>query len=290
MITDIANRIKQAFIDSPLLWRLYGLDANKTFDEQFSPVAMEALTIEAHATAGAAIETMHEWHLQETTRIVEKERYGYAGWYAKMMRLFQFSTQINYDYSENSLQFGEGTLYDNTGLTPEEIEELRIIKFAFAFDNLNVIGVTIKIAKAHEQTGEPIQLVGHELTAATSYINRIKPAGIPIKIINEPAEELYISVKITYDPLSFDSEGEFEERVEDAINTYLKGIKFNGEFVSMRMIDQLQVTRGIAIAMVDKIFVNRLGYLPEDITGLMSYIPTSGAMKLGILDITKEAM
>jgi len=147
MIQDIANRIKEAFTSSQLLSGLYGLDPNKTFDEQFSPVSIESLTIDAHATAGASIETMHEWHLQEITRIVEQERYGYAGWYAKMMRLFQFSTQINYDYSEDSLQFGEGTLYDNTGLTPEDIEELRIIKFAFAFDNMNAIGVTIKIAK-----------------------------------------------------------------------------------------------------------------------------------------------
>ena len=278
-IQDIANRIKEAFINSPLLSGLYGLEANKTFDEQFSPVSVEALTIEAHATAGAAIETMHEWHLQETTKIVEQERYGYAGWYAKMMLAFQFGFDIN--------ELEEQTYYNDT--TSENAIDARIIKFAYAFDNENTLGVTIKIAK-DDGTGQPTPLDSFELTAATSYINRIKPAGIPVKIVNDTPDVLDISVKIVYDPLVFNSESEVDNEVEKAINAYLHGIEFNGSFVSMKMIDQLQITRGIRIALVNKIQVIHAGYPAENITELTSYIPASGAMVLGDLEIIKEAI
>ena len=137
-IQDISNRIKEAFVNSPLLRSLYGLDANQTFDEQFSAVSVEALTIEAHATGVATIETMHEWHLQEITQLVEQERYGYAGWYAKMMRAFQMGFDLN--------ELEEKTYYDDT--TSQAAIDARIIKFAFAFDNQNTLGVVIKIAKA----------------------------------------------------------------------------------------------------------------------------------------------
>ncbi|MCL2245860.1 MAG: hypothetical protein FWC10_06725 [Lentimicrobiaceae bacterium] len=279
MITEIANTIKQAFIDSSILRGLYGLVVGKTFDEQFSAVSLEALTIEAHATAGAAVQTMHEWHLAETRRIVEQERYGYAGWYAKMMLAFQFGFDLN--------ELEEQTFYSDT--TSQAAIDARIIKFAFAFDNVNSIGVTMKISKA-DQYDKPEPLDSFELTAATSYINRIKPAGIPIRIVNEAADILNISVKIVYDPLSFPSETAVNDAVETAINTYLNGIEFNGAFVSMRMIDQLQITRGIRIALVDSIGVIHAGYPLEDITELTSYIPASGAMKLGTLNVIKEVM
>ena len=279
MITEIANTIKQAFIDSSILRGLYGLIVGKTFDEQFSAVSLESQTIEAHATAGAAVQTMHEWHLAETRRIVEQERYGYAGWYAKMMLAFQFGFDLN--------ELEEQAFYSDT--TSQAAIDARIIKFAFAFDNVNSIGVTMKISKA-DQYDKPEPLDSFELTAATSYINRIKPAGIPIRIVNEAADILNISVKIVYDPLSFPSETAVNDAVETAINTYLNGIEFNGAFVSMRMIDQLQITRGIRIALVDSIGVIHAGYPLEDITELTSYIPASGAMKLGTLNVIKEVM
>ena len=50
-IKDIADLIKEAFVNNALLRMLYSLNENKTFDEQFSPVSVESLTIEAHATA-----------------------------------------------------------------------------------------------------------------------------------------------------------------------------------------------------------------------------------------------
>ncbi len=278
-ITEIATEIKKAFVNSPLLRSLYNLDTSKEFDEQFSAASIETLAIEAHATAGAAIEEMHEWHRREVSTLVEQERYGYPGWYAKMMRVFQFGYDIN--------ELEEKTYYDDT--TSDEAIEARIIKFAFAFDNQNGIGVTIKIAKATE-SGDPTPLDNFELTAATSYINRVKPGGIPVTIVNDPADVLDISVKIVYNPLVFTSEDAVNDAVNAAINTYLQGVEFNGAFVGMRMIDQLQLTTGIVIAQIDKVEVTHAGYAPEDITGLTSYIPASGAMVLGELVVIKEVM
>ena len=281
LINEISNKIKSAFVDSTLLRNLYGLNQNKTFDEQFSTASVEALTIEAHAEAGVAIETMHQWHLREIAKQVDEERYGYAGWYKKMMLAFQSEFDLN--------ELEEQTYYNDT--TSQAAIDARIIKYAYAFDNINSIGVTIKIAKADQNNdNKPIPLEPFELTAATSYINRIKPAGVPIKIVNDPADVLDISVKIVYDPLLFNTESDVKDEVKKAINAYLHGIEFNGSFVSMRMIDQLQITKGIKIAMVDEIKVTHAGYDPEDITGLTSYIPVSGTMILGDLIIIPEVI
>jgi len=278
-IKDISDLIKEAFLNNALLRMLYSLNENKTFDEQFSPVSVESLTIEAHATAAASIEAMHEWNLREITKQIEQERYGYAGWYTKMMLAFQFGFDLN--------ELEEQTFYNDT--TSQTAIDAQIIKFSFAFDNPNTAGVTIKIAKADAED-KPTPLDSFEEKAAISYINRIKPAGIPIKIVNEEADILDISLKIVFDPLAFNSESDVYDRVEKAINAYLNGIKYNGAFVSMSMIDQLQVTRGIVIALVNEIKVTHAGYAPENITGLTSYIPASGAMKLGNLEIIKEVM
>jgi hypothetical protein len=277
-IKEIADSIKEAFVNSVLLRGLYGLNENKTFEEQFSSVSVESLIIETHAAAAASIEAMHEWHLRDITQRIEQERYGYAGWYVKMMLAFQFGFDIN--------ELEEQTYYNDT--TSDNAIDARIIKFAYAFDTPNSLGVIIKIAKA-DQNGYPTPLDNFELTVATSYINRIKPAGIPIKIVNENADILDITVKIIYDPLVFNSEDDVEDKVKKAINDYLHGIEFNGSFVSMKMIDQLQLTKGIVIALENKIEVTHVGYAPENITGLVSHIPASGAMKLGNLVTIKEA-
>jgi hypothetical protein len=186
-----------------------------------------------------------------------------------MMLAFQMGFDIN--------ELEEQTYYNDT--TSQQAIDARIIKFAYAFDNANTLGVTIKIAKA-DGSGFPTPLDSFEELAATSYINRIKPAGIPVKIVNEPSDELIISVKVDYDPLVFNSEDDVDASVKTAINEYLNGIEYNGSFVSMKMIDQLQITRGIVIALVNRIQVVHAGYAPVDITELTLYTPTSGAMSL----------
>jgi hypothetical protein len=268
-ITEIANRIKEAFVNHTTLRQKYELEPGKSFDEQFSAASVEALMIETHATAAATLETMHEWHLREIAQKVEQERYGYPGWYRRMMLAFQYGDDVN--------QLEEQTFYDV--IDPDK----QIVKFAYCQENTAQSGVgvvvVIKIAKAGA-SGMPEILTPDEETAATAYINRVKPAGIPVLLINEQADRLLIHIRVRYNPMLLISADAVDAAVKNAINGYINGLTYNGAFVAMRMIDALQATSGIEIAQTVAIAAAHAGYPSQDITELTHYTPHSGALRL----------
>lgn len=276
-INEISTGIKEDFIANSTLQNLYGLDTAKTFDEQFSAASLESIIIFIIAAAMALHENLWDLYKSEIDNTVQNERYGYAGWYARMMKAFQFGFDIN--------ELEEKDYYDDT--TSDEAIEAQIIKFAFCEEKSTGSGVLLKIAKA-DADGNPTTLTAAEETAAAAYINRIKPAGVPVTIVNDPADTLSVTVQVRYNPLVFTSESDVNDAVRAGIESYLKGIDFNGSFIGMKMIDALQVINGIEIAQISSVAVTHAGYDPEDITSTISYTPVSGYMLLNELNITKS--
>lgn len=291
-IKEIAEEIKVEFVRNETLREAYGLtgydaDGDEAtqlayYDNNFSKVSVETCIIYVIATCMAAMENMTDWFKSDVQHVVDKERYGYAGWYAKKMKAFRYGQDIENDYSHSDVDFAEGTEYPDTGLTASEIEELQIVKYASALDSGRE--VIIKIAK-DDGNGSPTPLSSAEAAMAEAYINRIKPAGIPITIINETADSLDVSVKVVYNPLIFGAQEDVENAVETAIKKYLNSIEFNGRFVAMTMIDHLQEVEGIEIAQVNRISVTHAGFSAVDITGATSYVPNSGYLALSNLEI-----
>ena len=276
-IIEISTAIKEDFIGNSILQFLYGLDTSKTFDEQFSAASWETNTINTFATAAATLENLWDIRKREIDTIVHQQRYGYAGWYERMMRAFQFGFDIN--------ELEEKDIYDDT--TSQEAIDARIIAFAFCQDRTGGNGVLIKIAKA-DADGNPTVLEPAEETAAVAYVNRIKPAGIPITVVNDPSDILNINVQIRCNPLVFTSKDAVSDAVRAGIENYLRGVEYNGSFVGMKMIDALQLIPGIEIAQINNVTAIHAGYDPEDITGLTSYTPASGHMILDELIVIKE--
>ncbi len=291
-IKETAEEIKVAFVRNETLRSAYGLtgydaDGDEAtqlayYEYNFSKVSVESCLIFVVATCMAALENMMDWFKSDVQHVVDKERYGYAGWYAKKMKAFRYGQDIENDYSHSDADFAEGTEYADTGLTPQEIEDLQIIKYASATDNGH--SVLIKIAK-DDGNGIPTPLSSAEASMAETYINRIKPAGIPITVINEPADSLDVSVKVVYNPLIFGTRADVENAIETAIKKYLNSIEFNGQFVGMTMIDHLQTVEGIEIAQVNSLLATHAGHPAEDITGNTYYTPQSGYLTLTNLEV-----
>ncbi|MDR1878291.1 MAG: hypothetical protein LBQ64_01855 [Bacteroidales bacterium] len=269
-IKEIADSIKEEFLRNDTLTNLYGLESGKTFDEQFSAVSIETIIINVVAFAMSVMENLWDIHKQDIDRMITEERYGYAGWYERVMKAFQMGDDIN--------QLEEKTYYDTID------ESKQIIKFAYCSDDAGN-GILIKIAKANAD-GLPEPLSGNELTAATAYINRVKPAGIPVTVRSDPADKLSIALQIKYNPLIYTSSGDVNNAVEEGINDYLTGLSYNGAFVGMKLIDVLQVIEGIEIVQIASASVVHGAYNPEDITGKISYIPVSGYMELNKNELT----
>lgn len=294
-IKEIVEEIQVSFVRNETLRNIYGLeDYNADGDDaaqlayynnNFSKISVETCLMYAIAACMATIENLFDWLKKDVQQIVNNERYGYAGWYAKKMKEFRYGQNITNDYSHSDVDFAEETEYTDNGLTPSEIEELQIIKYASALDGGRE--VVIKIAK-DDGSGSPTPLSSAEATMAEAYINRIKPAGIPITIINEPADSLSVSVKIVYNPLVFEGKTAVENAVETAINSYLNSIEFNGRFVAMSMIDSIQLVEGIDMAQVNSISAIHAGFPAEDITENIYYEPQSGYLKLNSLEVIIE--
>lgn len=291
-IKEIVEEIQVSFVRNETLRNIYGLeDYNADGDDaaqlayynnNFSKISVETCLMYAIAACMATIENLFDWLKKDVQQIVNNERYGYAGWYAKKMKEFRYGQNITNDYSHSDVDFAEGTEYADTGLTQQEIEDLQIIKYASAVDsNRNVV---VKIAK-DDGNGAPTPLTNSEAEMAEAYINRIKPAGIHIVVINEPADALDVSVKVVYNPLIFSTNTDVENAVETAIKKYLNSIEFNGKFVAMKMVDYLQDVEGIEIAQVNSISVTHAGFPAEDITSNTYYVSASGYLNLTNLEV-----
>ena len=273
-IAEISDSLKQSFLSNTALMALYGNNA-----PTLSPTSIEGRLINIVATAIAPVENMFDWFKKDITKAVETERYGYAGWYEKTAKLFRYGQEISPDYSPNG-SFAESTLYSDDGLTPQDIAELQIIKYAFAAENPTGIGVTVKIAT--ENNGSIAQVNPDTvLPVFKAYMNRIKPAGIPLKVINEPAEILSVNIKVWYDPLVMNSNGATItggiKPVEDALKSYLKSIEFAGEFVVMKMVDVVQNVDGVKVVA----FVSATATAGATVTQITDrHTPVSGYMKI----------
>lgn len=290
-ITNISTTIKEAFMASTVLQNLYGFESTDLFDSKFTSVSFEAIIINIIATVAAGVENLFDWHKMDTDNTVNRERYGHVGWYEKMALLFQYGDGITNDYTSADEDFSEGTEYDNTGKTAEEIEDLQIIKYAYCEEQsgLSKIGVKLKVAK--EVDGEFAVPNNDEQAALMAYINRIKPGGLPVEFVFLNGDVLTLSLTVIYNPLVLKSSGEKISEtgvfpVQDAVNEYLQSLSFNGEFVSMRLIDYIQAVSGVEIAILTAATATFAGTTTVNILSLPYYSPYAGWMTLDSEDLT----
>lgn len=273
-INNIATTIKEAFMASSTLQSLYGFAGTDSFDDIFSPVSIEAIIIDNIASEMATIENLFAFHKQDITYQVENERYGYKKWFVDKALAFQY-----------------GDAFPDEGLTYETIDtEKQIVKYAACEDIESGIGLLLKVVKVVNNNYAALE--PDELTAFTSYINRIKPAGVPIKVRSLIGDALVLSLKVVYDPLVINSSGQLISDtniypIRDAIQNYLKSIDFNGMFVGMKLIDEIQKVEGVEIALIDLATANFAGI--STIANGLYYKPYAGYLTLDVEeDLTVE--
>lgn len=276
-INDIANGMKAAFVRSETLRTAFGLtgydpDADESalaayYDTNFSAVSVETCILYVVATCAALLEYMFDWFTEDVDNIVNNERYGRKGWYEKTAKTFQYQDGNGVDYALN-IDTGEYDDYD---------ENAQIVKHASA-EASNGIGVRLKVAK--ENNGVLAPLTSDELTAFTTYINRLKPAGVPVTVISRNPDRLAVEMAVYYDPLVFNAATALQ-KVKETISDYLNSIEFNGEFVTMTMVDRLQSVPGLDIIEAGEVKAKHEGYGYTPIENNARYVPKPGYMTLG---------
>ena len=274
-IREIADGMKADFVRSEALRTAFGLtgydpdgDAAAQaayYDQNFSAVSVETCLLYVVAACAALVENLFDWFTADVDGRVNEDRYGRKGWYEKTAKAFQW---------QDGTDFG---LDIDTGEYAVADEGARIVRHASAEAN-NGFGVKLKVAKG--ETGALSPLDADELAAFTSYINRLKPAGVPVTVVSRNADLLAVDMAVYYDPIVF-TEATALQKVKDTVTAYLQGIEFNGEFVTMEMVDRLQTVAGLDIIEIHKAKAKHEGYPYTDIESNTRYIPEPGYMVLG---------
>jgi len=155
---------------------------------------------------------------------------GTVRWYRDQALLYQHGDDLTWD--------GDKYVYDPIDSAS------KIITRASAQE----VGGQVRVKVAKGSTPEALSTP--EKDAFTAYMNLIKFAGTDLAVISKDADYLNIELDLYYDPLVLDADGQSLAEsgiypVEDAINTYIANLPFNGFLVRNELIDAIQAAEGV---------------------------------------------
>jgi hypothetical protein len=184
------------------------------------------------------LELLFDAHKKEVQDIIYQMKPHTLQWYVNVARAFQKGQTLGPDTDK----------YDNTGKTDSDVEASRIVTYAACVESDHEL--ILKVAK--EASGDLAPLSGDELLSFSTYMGRVKDAGVFLNIISLSPDALKLKLDIYYDPLLLNEggkriDGTSDSPVADAIRAYLKKLPFNGVLVSAFLIDALQQVDGVVI-------------------------------------------
>lgn len=228
-IQEIQNIILQAKAQEPVLESL-----NST-----SKVAIWRLWVYIIAVAIWSLEKLFDQHRADIDKRLAELKPHTARWYRSKALAFQYGFDLLPDSDK----------FNNTVHTEEQIEASKIVKYSAVVESPNEGRLIVKIAGEQGEQLQPI--TDAQKQAFEAYFQEIKDAGVRLSVVNYQPDILHLQMKIVYDPLVLDSNGQSiihaTKPVETAIKDYLKRLPFNGELVLAHLIDALQQAEGVKI-------------------------------------------
>ncbi len=260
-ISEIKAEIASTFIEQDAIRTGYGLDPKKSFDKQFSPVSLESLMFFVVASCIWLLEKLFDRHREEVDARIEALRPHTLRWYV--------SKTLEYMRNKD-LILSDGIVvadyYDTSAMTDEEIEKARVVKYAVATESNTQI--FIKVA-ARDNNGQPTPLDESDLAGLKYYLSQIKDAGVMIKVLNEPADNMRMELIVLYDPaiLTADTIGNVDAQgyqtiqlkrdgkdvITEAVSNVISKLPFNGEYKNSDLMAALQSIEGVKVADIVKV-------------------------------------
>lgn len=204
-----------------------------------SKVAIWRLWVYIISVAIWSLEKLFDLHRTDIDKRLTELKPHTARWYRSKALAFQYGFGLSFDSDK----------YNNQWLTEEQIEASKIIKYSAVVESKNEGRLIVKIAGEQGDTLQPI--TDAQRQSFEAYLQEIKDAGVRLSVVNYQPDILHLQMKIIYDPLVLDSNGQSITKatkpVEETIISYLKRLPFNGELVLAHLIDALQQAEGVKI-------------------------------------------
>lgn len=227
-----------AFVASHAIRSAYGLADGKSFDEQFSRVSLESIFFYVFASAVYILEVLFDAHRSEVDNRIATLRPHSLRWYATMAKAYLHGYQLQAD----------SDTYDTTAISASDLAKARIVRYAVATEANTII--YLKVAGADEQ-GAPKMLSEIEVAALTAYINEIKDAGVIVKLINQEADLIRLSITVYLNP-SIIGNTSLRSEVEATIRAYLSALPFDGVYRHSDLLNAVQAIAGVPVMSIDK--------------------------------------
>ena len=207
------------------------------------------------------LEKLFDRHREEVDARIEALRPHTLRWYASKAKEYMRGKDL---IREDGVVVAD--YYDTTGMTDEAIEKARVVKYAVATENDTQ--VYIKVA-TRGINGRPRQLEAEDLAGLKGYLAQIKDAGVAVKVLNEPADNMRVELMVLYDPAIFmvQKEGETDDDgytalslmqdnknvIEEAVSRVISELPFNGEYRNSDLLAAVQAVEGIKVADIIKV-------------------------------------
>lgn len=243
-IAEIKSNMTEAFLADATIIEAYGLDENKAFDQQFSKVSLESLFFYIVAVSIWALEKLFDLHKQEVGDTLKTLMPHTARWYRSKALTFQYGFDLLTD----------SDVFDNTGYSNEQIDTAKIVKYSAVVESESDSRLIIKIA-TEAGSGELIPVALEQLKSFTGYISEVKDAGVRVTVINYLPDRLKLSLRIVRNPLVLNGSGmhlvNANYPVNEAIQSFMKELPFNGKLSLQSLVDKIQSADGVSDISLD---------------------------------------
>jgi hypothetical protein len=244
-----------------------------------SKVSIFALIADVFAFVSWLLDTFFDKHSAENTAMIEKDKAHRVEWYGARALEFQYGQAFNRDLGK----------YENIGLTDAQIAAQKIVVKSAVneVDTVNNVGLRIKLAR--EVAGDLAPLEPAQLAAFVAYMDKVKDGGVNVKNESLPPDSLKLDLDIFYDPLVLNGngariDGTAATPVTNAINAYLRELKFNGEYANTRLADKLQTVEGVILPVIKTAWAKFGNYQFAVIDE--RYIPDAGYIRIAAPDLS----
>lgn len=238
-IAEIKKEMTDEFMADETLQEKYGFSSGDTFSERFSKVSIENILINLHAVRAWAMENLFEAHQREVEEIAEAKRPHTLLWYRDKAMSFQYGCTLSPD----------SAVYDNTGMTDEEVAESLIVKKCSA-QTTEAVRPTIQVKAA--KADDP--LTATELEALQNYMEQIADAGLKVVCVSGEPDVLELHITVLYDSLVLDSTGGRyiggARPVDETVERHLADLPFNGVFYPRLLENDLMKQDAVRVAHV----------------------------------------
>ncbi|MGN0235835.1 MAG: hypothetical protein ACI4BD_05955 [Paludibacteraceae bacterium] len=235
-VEQIKASLTEAFMQDTNLADKYGFSVGDDFNNTFSKVSIESLLLYIVAATIWTLEKIFDTHTAEVTDYIAAMKPHTLRWYQEKAKAFLYGLPLIAGTDQ----------YDTAGMTDEQIEKARIIRFAAVSESESTL--YLKLATT-DNDGNPAPLSDDQRTAFTAYLAEYKDAGVRVDVTSVQGDYLRLDLTIYYDPILLNANGESKQTgnkpVEETVKQYIENLPFNAEYRNNDLVDALQKTEGV---------------------------------------------